>query len=179
MPWKLKKPIMKMPKSGWKYSEHNVEFSGEGIEDLIIQVSSFREVNRYPIGDPESDISAFLRKENPGMFFFEDEKQSSVEETNPIELKIREWVEEIRDTGVDIISKTFALERMEACISCDQSFPIHRDDLSYKAAIFASRGCCRGLPEIGCKKHCFDCSVAVSLSVDNLPGKKKCDRWRS
>lgn len=171
---KLRERISRPPIGGWQWKEAKAEFKCNGLDELVDQVTSYREQNGLPIGDVQAELAAAWAEHSPWTVCMGEELEK--DDAEMLAAEAREWLLALwRKPPAKLLSKKEAEPRYEKCLGCPNNVKLPNgtqgaEDLE-RRALLLTRGL--DLPkELGCCKGLGWHNRAAVL----IPASK-CDEW--
>lgn len=154
--FKLRDRIGRPPLGGWKWKEERAEFRAEDVDDLIDQVSTYREQNGLPIGDVAGDLAKAWAEHSPWTVCKGEELEK--DDAEMLAAEAREWLLALwRKPPSKLLSKKEAEPRYQKCLGCPNNVKLPKgtqgaEDLERRALLLTrgldlpkGLGCCKGL----------------------------------
>lgn len=173
---------------GWRFPQKlpdgsNLWRYAQSADDLLNQVMTLRVENAMPMGDPVSDICAYIRANSPVNDAFRfgrpqhgEVKTTSVREIVPLLERMKIWLVAMARRHVKLLREDDAYKRGEICASCPQNIKWQTSCDSCNSDIDYRSNNLRQRPKFlldkklrGCRLYGFPCQSAIFIDRDNLP----------
>lgn len=176
---------------GWRYIQAYPNGSLQRIPNqgaaptarsLVQQVRQFRINEGLPMGDPERDISEYIRKVSPNNDRYRGKggrlNVPRPEPFIPLIQRVREWLDGTAPRKPMIVSEPEATERAQICIACQQNVRWKTNCGECNTAADYIAFTMRGVLSYplddalhGCRIHGMHLPAAVFIDRDDLPAK--------
>jgi len=161
--------------TGWTYVDESTgtKLHGGNRLDLIQRVRAWRELNQFPVGDPEADVDAYICRFNAKICGGRTARPAVASEKRAqVADRVRSWLGRLVATRSFVrVSPAEAVQRAAVCRSCPFNVEYSSGCGSCNAAALKVRGALlKGAPEgsianlAGCHRYGWDNAVAVQMS---------------
>lgn len=138
----LYRPTYRVPAGEFQYTEQGVTLRGETPQELVGKVKAYREANRIPVGDVESDVALVLTDKYPEMAGQNtplESPESDFEQELGLGDRVGFWTRSEAELGRLFVNPMDAKSREAVCLACPHNKSVEWSGMATDLMI-ATRG---------------------------------------